>query len=92
MRERREPEGKQPCCPHAHRVAIGFEFNGRNTLNGRGSMDFGVGAPPILVSLSGDWDVHWGYGVLTHSQIGKFQRQCPPKGFPIEARALLPGT
>ena len=22
---------------------------------------FGVGAPPILVSFSGDWDVHWGY-------------------------------
>ena len=22
---------------------------------------FGVGAPPILVYLSGDWDVHWGY-------------------------------
>ena len=20
--------------------------------------------------LSGDWDVHWGYGVLTHSQLG----------------------
>ena len=28
----------------------------------------GVGAPPILVDFSGDWDVHWGYGVLTHSQ------------------------
>ena len=27
---------------------------------------FGVGAPPILVCFSGDWDVHWGYGVLTH--------------------------
>ena len=23
---------------------------------------FGVGAPPILVYFSGDWDVHWGYG------------------------------
>ena len=22
---------------------------------------FGVGAPPILVYFSGDWDVHWGY-------------------------------
>ena len=30
---------------------------------------FGVGAPPILVYFSGDWDVHWGYGVLTHSHI-----------------------
>ena len=27
---------------------------------------FGVGAPPILVYFSGDWDVHWGYGMLTH--------------------------
>ena len=30
---------------------------------------FGVGAPPILVNFSGVWDVHWGYGVLTHSHI-----------------------
>ena len=22
---------------------------------------FGVGAPPILVYISWDWDVHWGY-------------------------------
>ena len=27
---------------------------------------FGVGAPPILVYFSGDWDVQWGYGLLTH--------------------------
>ena len=27
---------------------------------------FGVGAPPILDYFSGDWDVRWGYGVLTH--------------------------
>ena len=26
---------------------------------------FGIGAP-ILVDFSGDWDVHWGYGLLTH--------------------------
>ena len=30
---------------------------------------FGVGAPPILVHFSGDWDVHWGYGLLTHGHI-----------------------
>ena len=30
---------------------------------------FGIGAPPILVYFSGDWDVHWGYGVLTHDHI-----------------------
>ena len=28
---------------------------------------FGVGAPPILVYVSWNWDVHWGYRVLTHS-------------------------
>ena len=31
---------------------------------------FGVGAPPILVYFSGDWDVHWGYGLLTHGHMG----------------------
>ena len=30
---------------------------------------FGVGASPILVYFSGDWDVHWGYGMLTHGHI-----------------------
>ena len=29
---------------------------------------FGVGAPPILVYFGGDWDVHWGYGMLTHGR------------------------
>ena len=30
---------------------------------------FGIGAPPILVYFSGDWDVHWGYGILTHGHF-----------------------
>ena len=30
---------------------------------------FGVGTPPILVYFSGDWDVHWGYGLLTHGHL-----------------------
>ena len=30
---------------------------------------FGVGAPPILVYFSGDWDVHWGYGIWTHGHM-----------------------
>ena len=30
---------------------------------------FGVGAPPILVYFSGDWDVHWGYGILTYGHL-----------------------
>ena len=28
---------------------------------------FGVGAPPILLYFSGDWDV--GYGILTHGHV-----------------------
>ena len=28
-----------------------------------------VGAPPILVHFSGDWDAHWGYGILPHGQV-----------------------
>ena len=27
---------------------------------------FGVGAAPILAYFSGDWHVHWGYGILAH--------------------------
>ena len=34
---------------------------------------FGAGAPPTLVYFSGDWDVHWGYGLLTHGQIRKLR-------------------
>ena len=30
---------------------------------------FGVGAAPIFVCFSGDWDVHWGYGFLTHRHV-----------------------
>ena len=28
-----------------------------------------TGAPPILVYFSWDWDVHWGYGLLTHGHM-----------------------
>ena len=28
-----------------------------------------VGAPPILVYFSGDWDVHGGYGILSHGPM-----------------------
>ena len=31
---------------------------------------FGVGAPPVLVYFSGDWHVHWGYGLVTHGHVG----------------------
>ena len=36
---------------------------------------FGVGAPPILVYFNGDWDVHWGCGILTHGQVTTRQNQ-----------------
>ena len=39
-------------APHCH-VAVGQKQ----------WYHFGVGAPPILVYFSGDWDVHWGYGI-----------------------------
>ena len=31
--------------------------------------DGGVDAPPILVYFGGDWDVHRGYGILTHDHL-----------------------
>ena len=48
---------------------------------------FGVGAPPILVYFSGDWDVHWGYGLLTHGNVFSDVLVClcisePCKSFP----------
>ena len=30
---------------------------------------FGIGALPILAYFGGDWDVHWGYRVLTHGHM-----------------------
>ena len=44
---------------------------------------FGLGAPPILVYFSGDGDVHWGYGVLTHGHI---VQQALPEGPEIESQ------
>ena len=41
------------CKPHAD----GHMGVGRNQW-----YHFGVGASPILVYFSGDWDVHWGTG------------------------------
>ena len=35
---------------------------------------FGQGAPPIFVYFSGDWDVHWIYGILSHGHLVL----CPP--------------
>ena len=35
----------------------------------------GVGAPPILVYCSGDWDVHWGCGILNHTGAPESSRK-----------------
>ena len=44
---------------------------------------FGIGAPPNLAYVSGCWDVHWGYGFLTHGHMGRFaivrDQTLPPK-------------
>ena len=36
---------------------------------------FGVGVPPISVYSSEDWDVHWGYGILTHGPLNMAQER-----------------
>ena len=38
---------------------------------------FGEGAPPILVYFSGERDVHWGYGILTHGQMALVNEMQP---------------
>ena len=45
---------------------------------------FGPGAPPSLVYFSGDWDVHCGYGRLTHGHV-------PFKGIPCQVPDKLYG-
>ena len=45
---------------------------------------FGVGAPPILVYVGGDWDVHWGYGVLTHGHMVVSAKIDFPSQFPTQ--------
>ena len=43
-----------------------WSFGRGSTLMGS---HVGVGALPILLDVSGDWDVHWGYGVPTHGHF-----------------------
>ena len=49
---------------------------------------FGVGAPPILVYFSGDWDVHWGCEILTHGHVFQWEKR---KGGIRLARDCRPG-
>ena len=56
---------------------------------------FGVGALPILVYSSGDWDVHWGYGILTHGHVAEMLAlypQTPGVFRPVEGALGLPGV
>ena len=61
----------------AHRLPNGFCHSIKAriavVLSGCGSKPMGshlgVGAPLILVYFSGDWDVPWGYGLLTHGHL-----------------------
>ena len=39
-------------------------------------------APPVLVYFSGDWDVHWGYGSLTH-HVGAAARHGSESGLAL---------
>ena len=58
---------------HIHNVCMGkASTKEQNIGHGMGQNQwyhFGVGAPPIVVYFSGDWDVHWGYGLLTHGHV-----------------------
>ena len=38
---------------------------------------FGIGAQPIFVYFSEDWDVRWGYGILTHGHMATDSRARP---------------
>ena len=42
---------------------------------------FGIGefSTHLRAYFSGDWDVHWGYGVLTHGQVGSVWRASRPE-------------
>ena len=51
-------------------------------------VQFGVGAPPILVYFSGYWNVHWGHGILTHGHLSLAGTD-PRQERPIEC---LPST
>ena len=53
---------------------------------------FGVGESYILGYCSGDWDVHWGYGLLTHGHLAVGQKWGNPKmACPGQWRPAVPG-
>ena len=48
---------------------------------------FGVGAARMLVYFSGEWDVHWGYGLLTHDHVCSIRLE-DLKGWPSRPGGL----
>ena len=61
-----QQEGSQEA---AEQLAGSLSPQSRSMVPQQMGSHFGVGAPPILVYFSGDWDVHWGYRVLIHSHM-----------------------
>ena len=51
-----------------------------------------VGAPPILVCFSGDSDVHWGYGILTHGHFANEESKRSDTGPVGKTRPALLGV
>ena len=51
---------------------------------------FRVGAPPILFCFSGDWDVHWGYGLLAHGLLTFISPSSRQSG--LSSRRLKPSS
>ena len=49
---------------------------------------FGIGAPPIIVNFSGDWDAHWGYGVLIHGHF-VFEERAPHRRIALSSQEGL---
>ena len=64
------------CLGHSHVGKLPGELSEAIMSYGCGSKPmgshFGVGefTPHFRAYFCGDWDVHWGYGILTHSSAG----------------------
>ena len=53
----------------AREVASKIHNTNTHGCGSKSMVPFWVGAPPILVYFSDGWDVHWGYGILTHGHM-----------------------
>ena len=68
----RRPNSGAGRSPHGQPVKWGAQVS-LTCFGSKPMVHFEVGAPPILVCFSGDWDVHWGYGILTHGHVSKIE-------------------